>query len=364
MSREKICYILPFFEPDTDTHYYHLYDFIEKAALLVDVFLIIEQKPRDISFFKNVKKIEFQKTPLPFRLFENAYLILKARLLGYKKFYIHYSFLSAINSSIVVRILGGKNWYWSCGMMWLFKEDKFNQFLWKITLTMVNYLVTGTNSLALGYCENYGMSIKKIKIMPNWIDFERFQPRLGRNDILKKFSLDQDKKYIIFVHRLAPRKGAHYITQIAKRFDENIMFLVVGDGPYKSTLENEVRDNNLKNVRIFGRISNTLIPELMSISDVFLMPSEEEGFPRVLIEAMASALPYVASNIGGVKEISPIIEKPYIYEVGDITGYSKGISDILQKGKDYFKDDLLIEAAKYDQQNVLKIFMNLFNNKN
>ena len=360
MKKEKICYILPFFDQHTDTHYYHLYDFIEKAALELDIFLIIERKTDNVSYFKNVTRIEVQKTILPFRILENIYLITKVRLSGYKKFYIHYSFLSAINSSVILKILGGENWFWSCGMMWLFKKDKFNQFLWKTTLALVDHLVTGTNSLAEGYAKNYRISMDKIKIMPNWIDFKRFNRSFERNRIFEKFSLDPNKKYVLFVHRLAPRKGAHYIVPIAKKFDEQTIFLIIGDGPYKSTLQKEIKIDELKNIKILGRISNEFVPEIMSIADVFLMPSEEEGFPRVLIEAMASSLPYVASDIGGVREISPLIQQLYIYNIGDIANYSEGIREIIKNGKDYYKNDLYNEAKKYDQSNVLKIFINLF----
>lgn len=360
MNKEKICYILPFFDEGTDTHYYHLYDFIEKAALELDIFLIIERKTTDVSYFKNVTRIATQKTILPFRLFENLYLITKARFLGYKKYYIHYSQLSAINSSLVTRMFGGENWYWSCGMMWLFKEDRFNQFMWKLTLNLVSHLVTGTHSMADGYTEHYGLDRKSIQIMPNWIDFPRFNQPMAREEIFSRFSLDPNKKYVLFVHRLAPRKGAHYIVPIAKNFNTDTVFLIAGDGPYRENIEKEVRDNNLENVRILGRISNVLIPQLMTISDVFLMPSEEEGFPRVLIEAMASGLPYVASDIGGAREISPKIELPYIYKIGDIDRLSNGIRDILQKNKHDFRDALTNEARKYDQPDVLKIFINLF----
>lgn len=360
MKKEKVCYILPFFDPGTDTHYYHLYDFIEHAARELDIFLIIERKPSDVSFFKNVTRIEFQKTAIPLRIFENAYLILKARVLGYKKFYIHYSFLSAINSSLVVRAFGGKNWYWSCGMMWLFKKDRLNQFLWKFTLNIVQHLVTGTDSMADNYSIHYGVKRDTVRIMPNWIDIERFRITDKKKETLEKFSLSADKKYVLFVHRLAERKGAHYIVPLAKKFDEKTIFLIVGDGPYRKTLEKEIAASDLKNVKLLGNISNTLIPEIMQMSDVFLMPSEEEGFPRVLIEAMASGLPYVASDIGGVKEISPDAETPYIYPVGDIQKFEEGIRDILSHKKEHFKNELKTYARKYSQENILRIFIRLF----
>ena len=244
--------------------------------------------------------------------------------------------------------------------MWLFKKDRLNQFLWKFTLNAVRHLVTGTHSMADGYSLHYGVERDSIRVMPNWIELERFRPSLRKKDLLKKFSLSANKQYVLFVHRLAERKGAHYIVPLAKKFSPKTIFLVVGDGPYQSTLEKEIETAGLKNVKLLGKISNVLVPEIMQLSDVFLMPSEEEGFPRVLIEAMASGLPYVASDIGGVKEISPNEEISYIYPVGDLCKFEEGIKQILTLGKEHFSDKLQTQAERYSQENVLRIFIKLF----
>jgi len=363
MKNKKICYLLPFFDLNTDSHYYHLYGFIDKVAENRDVFLVIEKGQSDISYFKNVKHIYIQKfSLLPLRIMENFFIALKARLTGYEKFYIHYSYISAINASIICRLTGGKTWYWNCGMMWLFKKDVFNQFMLKATFHLINFLVTGAEVLKDGYAENYSIPKEKIMIMPNWIDQCRFNKKFNRDEILKKFNLEENKKYILFVHRLAERKGANYIAKIARNFDKDTIFLVAGDGPYRENLIKDIEEYKLINVKLLGKISNALVPELMSISDVFLMPSEEEGFPRVLIEAMASGLPYVASDIGGVREISPKIEQKYVYPVGNTEKFTSGIKDILSSGKEpFFSKSLKSKSEEFSQALIINKFLNILN---
>lgn len=324
MSRglKKLCYILPVFDLKTDTHYFYLYDFINQIAERFELTLIIEKSNSDLSFFSKVESIKVQRFHSGIRrVLENFFLILSVRLSGTKTFYIHYSQISAINASIIARLSSGRTFYWSCGMMWLFGQQKLLNFV----LKMVNYLVTGVKTLADGYAKHYNISTEKIKIMPNWIDLKRFANFDAK--VLEKYKLSQDTKYILFVHRLAKRKGAHYIAALAKEFQDRskVKFLIAGDGPYRAQLEEEIM--SLNNVILLGKVPNQDIPSLMKAAYLFFMPSEEEGFPRVLLEAMAAGLPYSAFDIGGVREISPAEQQDYI--VSDAGRLSRIIGQLL-----------------------------------
>lgn len=350
--KRKICYILPKFDLETDTHYFYLYDFINKIAEELNLSLIIEKSKSDISFFKNINNIYVQKFSFkPLRILENFFFILLIRIKGYNNFYIHYSYISAFNSGVISRLTKAKTFYWNCGMNWLFGKD----LSLKIILKLVNYLVTGVNSLKQGYIENYGIKEDKIKIMPNWIDLKRFK-NIDTENIYNKYNLEKNKKYILFVHRLSKRKGAHYISKIAKYFKDqkDIVFLIAGDGPYKEKLEKE----KLNNTALLGKVPNDYIPELMKISKVFFMPSEEEGFPRVLLESMASGLPYVAFDVGGVREISIRENQEFIYKIGDIDSMVAGISKLISNKSVYnnLKEFNLNYIRRFD----IKEFKNKF----
>ena len=90
-NNKKLCYILPFFDLETDTHYFYLYDFIKRVADDFELTLLIEKSNSDIKFFDNVKNIKVQKFNSGlWRILENFWLILFIRLGGTRDFYIHY----------------------------------------------------------------------------------------------------------------------------------------------------------------------------------------------------------------------------------------------------------------------------------
>jgi glycosyltransferase involved in cell wall biosynthesis len=348
-KKKKLCYVLPFFDLEIDTHHFYLYDFIKKIADDFDLTLIIEKSNSDTKFFYNVKNIKVQKFNNGLlRVLENFYLILSARLKGNKNFYIHYSKVSALNAAIIARLSGARTFYWSCGMMWLFGRDR----LLGLVLNLVSYLVTGVEALKTGYVEHYGISADKVKIMPNWIDLVRFRDL--DDNIHSKYNLRKDHKYVLFVHRLAARKGVHYIADIAKD-NKDTKFLIAGGGPYRKKLEEEV--SNLENVILLGKVPNKDIPSLMKVSKIFFMPSEEEGFPRVLAEAMAAGLAYVAFDIGGVKEISTDKQQEYIYQIGDTEAMSKSIDKLMKD------DELYQDVSRSNLEHVKQFDIHVVKNK-
>lgn len=357
----KLCYILPKFDLNTDTHYFYLYNLINKVSESMDMSLIIEKSCSDIKFFHNIKNIYVQKFSFkPLRILENLYLVILNRIKGYNNFYVHYSYIGAFNAGLISRITRAKTFYWSCGMMWLFGKDRFLN----IILKLVSFLVTGVEVLKKGYCYSYKIKPSKVKIIPNWVDLDRFQ-NIDTKTILNKYNLDHNKKYILFIHRLVKRKGAHYIVPIAKNFvnDNNVEFLIAGDGPYEERLKKEITENNLSNIKLIGRVSNKEVPFLMKLSKVFFMPSEEEGFPRVLLESMASGLPYIAFDIGGVREISTDEQQDFICDIGDIKCISDEIRKLLDNDMIYnqLKTVNLEHVKQFDIRKVVNTFINLFN---
>jgi glycosyltransferase involved in cell wall biosynthesis len=359
----KIAYILPKFDLQTDSHFFYLHDFINLLAEKVDLFLLIEDCRSDLSFFKNLEGIKVQRfKKMPWRFLENLYYIIVLRLHGCKKFYIHYSYISAFNASLVARLSGAKTFYWSCGMMWLFGKDYFLS----VILKMINFMVTGVHALVPGYQKYFGLKLAKVKVLSNWVDVDRFQnnQRGNQSDIVSKYNLSSHKKYILFVHRLVPRKGAHYLVSLAQKFinQPELEFLVVGTGPYVEQLKKEIQAANLNNLTLLGKVPNLEVPALMRIAKVFIMPSEEEGFPRVLLEAMASDLPYVAFDVGGVREISPLLEQTMVVPVGDIDAMANCVNILLDNQIlcRRIKEQNQSWVEQYDLKVVVNKFIKLF----
>jgi len=145
-----------------------------------------------------------------------------------------------------------------------------------------------------------------ISVIPNGIDTERFE-NLSKEDIRKRLKIKEDEKIITFVGTLRPVKGLRYLIEamkIVRDKDKNVRLVLVGDGEEREKLEKLVEKFGLKEcVKFIGSVQNEEIPQYMVTSDVFVLPSLSEGFPNVVLDAIASGLPIVATKVGGLPEI-------------------------------------------------------------
>ena len=138
------------------------------------------------------------------------------------------------------------------------------------------------------------------RIIPNGVDIKRFGPHVSPMDGLKK----PGEKMILFVGRIEPRKGVGTLLRafsIVSKKLKNVRLVIVGDTPLRKYFE--VRARKL-NVTFLGKVRAVDIPRIYRAADIFVAPATgKESFGIVLIEAMASRVPVVASDIEGYREI-------------------------------------------------------------
>ncbi|PJE57852.1 MAG: hypothetical protein COU81_03835 [Candidatus Portnoybacteria bacterium CG10_big_fil_rev_8_21_14_0_10_36_7] len=343
MSRNKlkVCYVLQYFDSKDDSHFYHIYGALKKLAKEVSIFLILEKGEAKETDFPEIETVYTQKFSfLPLRSIELFFVCIWARIIGNKFFYVHYSRVGAVCSSVAARLSFGKVFYWNCGMPWLFEKSWLSKIRAKIIYRCVNYLVTGNETMKQLYSTQYGIDEEAIKVVPNWVDLDRIsQHSIDESSLRGKKQLPIDVHIILFVHTISERKGADLLPDIASiLIQKNIKFimLVIGDGPAKKKVEYLIEKRNVgTNVKMLGSIPNSEILDFFMLADIFLMPSREEGVPRVLIEAMASGLPYVASNIGGVQELGPKEALPYLYNNNDVKLAADKVESLLSDADAY-----------------------------
>src|SRR3989344_4443805 len=171
--RRKLCFIIPEYRSLAATHFNYLYKLIFLLEEEMDIFLIVEQGDKPDFLKKGFFYVQKFKI-LPLRFIENFLILLYVRLQGYRDFYTHYSFLSAFNSSLMVNLLGGRTFYWNCGLPWLYRRSFLREHFERLVYRAVTFLVTGTESLKKQYAKYYHLPLAKIKVMSNWVDVNRF----------------------------------------------------------------------------------------------------------------------------------------------------------------------------------------------
>ncbi|MEK7662225.1 MAG: glycosyltransferase family 4 protein [Patescibacteria group bacterium] len=361
---KKLCYILPKYDSRDATHFAHVHDFLKVISKDIDIWLFVEKgdTPPESMGCKRVSKAILPFPPLYF--FEVFLRLIYIRLSGYKTFYVHYSFGSAFAASIVTKIFGGMVFYWNCGEPWKYKRPFYREFFELITYKLIDHLVTGAPSLADKYSSVYGIKRDSIKIMPNWIDLSRFMPKGNMDQVRKKIGVPKDAKLIFFAHRLSKRKGADLIIPIMEKLlgkVDNAYIAVAGEGPEKGNIKNLADKNPFLNgrVKLLGPVPNSEIPGLFEVSDVFLMPSREEGFPRVILESWAMGIPVVAADVGVVRELMPLEYQDFVVSEGDIAGFVMAILKSFIIDREIERNRLHDYVEKYNLPNVAEQFIAL-----
>ena len=192
------------------------------------------------------------------------------------------------------------------------------------------------------------------KIIPNGVDTSRFSPR---GEKLKEF---KDKRIILFLGRLDPRKGLSVMLKafpLIKKEIPNAVLLVVGKGIPPGGIP-----ENLKESIIFkGMIPNELVPVYYRSADLYCSPAlYGETFGIVLLEAMACGTPVVASNIDGYREVIP--DKKMLFERGNpVSLADRAISVLKNASKSEKVRKIGIETAnKYDWNSVAEQTENFY----
>lgn len=131
--------------------------------------------------------------------------------------------------------------------------------------------------------------------------------KFGRQYRVENYFGQGDKKVVLFVGRLAEKKGVAYLIEAMKQIDA--LLVIVGNGPLRKTLEEQAKQVGKDRIRFLGEKTHEELKKIYASADIFVAPSvtakdgDQEGLGLVLLEAMASGLPVVASKSGGITQI-------------------------------------------------------------
>jgi glycosyltransferase involved in cell wall biosynthesis len=239
---------------------------------------------------------------------------------GFRSYFIRTSQTAAVPLIVLRRLFGGHVSFWSCGMISKnrlrdlgLRSALRGEIPLRIAFRWADDVVTGTESLADHYSKTYGIPRKRVKVLPNEIDLEWFRPPSAEERLEARSELDlsEDERLVLSVHRLSPvRRTLLYVPAVFQAVlaqDDRVRFAIAGGGPEEGQVRRAISAAGLADrVQMLGAVPHDRVRRLYAAADVFMMPSYSEGFPRVLLEAMAMGVPIASTDVGGVREILPI----------------------------------------------------------
>jgi glycosyltransferase involved in cell wall biosynthesis len=175
--------------------------------------------------------------------------------------------------------------------------------------------------------EQYGVQPWRINVVPPGVDLDRFVP--GNTAASRRRLGVPDSSWVaVSVRRLVPRTGIDILVAAwaeLARLREDVLLLVVGDGPARARLEQLSRDLGLdETVRFVGPVSDRDLTAYYQLADVCVVPSLAlEGFGLVVLEALACGPPVIASDSGGLPEALAGLDSNLVVAAGDVYGLAQ-----------------------------------------
>lgn len=200
----------------------------------------------------------------------------------------------------------------------------------KIALNSVSARFTVVSSHVLEELTKIGIAPERITYISNGVDTRRFKPSGYKKELRKKFNLPENELILLSLGRLTEAKQPHKLIEVFSLIEKNskgITLVVVGDGELLGRAKELATRKGLNKVKFMGYLDHDkAVPDLYSCSDYYIMPSKFEGQPLTLLEAMASGLPCIVSDIPALR----IIEATQCGVVVDFNNAETAASQIIE----------------------------------
>lgn len=202
---------------------------------------------------------------------------------------------------------------------------------------------------------------KEIQVITNFIDNSEFD---DCHDCSRSQFANEDEKILIHVSNLRPVKRVSEVLQIFKNVNARVKskLIIIGEGPEMEKITQFLEENPelIGKIRLLGKVND--LYRILQLSDVFLLPSEQESFGLAALEAMAANTPVISSNAGGIPEVNIQGETGFLAEIGNVEAMSNYTIKLLSDEKllAQMKINAKQQAIKFDLKNILPIYEEMY----
>ncbi|KEO72908.1 N-acetyl-alpha-D-glucosaminyl L-malate synthase BshA [Anditalea andensis] len=201
---------------------------------------------------------------------------------------------------------------------------------------------------------------KDIEVIPNFIDLDRFKKQ--KKEHFKLAICPHGESLIVHTSNFRKVKRVEDVIQVFYEVRKKIpvKLLLVGDGPERDKMERLCRElGTCDDVRFLGKLE--AVEEVLSVADLFLIPSEKESFGLAALEAMACEVPVLSSDAGGIPELNLDGVTGFVCKIGDIEMMTKRALEILSpENLPGFKQRALERAKQFDVSIILPIYESFY----
>ncbi|WP_375239262.1 N-acetyl-alpha-D-glucosaminyl L-malate synthase BshA [Aurantibacter sp.] len=194
----------------------------------------------------------------------------------------------------------------------------------------------------------------EIDVVTNFIDLNKYQ--YGFTECQRSVMANDNERIITHISNLRSVKRIPDVINVFNNIQKEIpsKLIMVGEGPEREKAELQCRELNISDKVVFVGNSNE-IDRILCFSDLFLLPSKTESFGLSALEAMASGVPVISSNAGGIPEVNSQGFSGYLSNVGDVKQMSKDAISILKDEVtlNQFKQNAKQQASKFGIENIV-----------
>ncbi len=200
----------------------------------------------------------------------------------------------------------------------------------------------------------------EIQVIPNFIDLAKFKKQ--KKDHFKKAICPNNEALVVHTSNFRKVKRIPDVITVFYNIQKEIpaKLLMIGDGPERTHAEAMCRELDIcDNIRFLGKLE--AVEEVLSVADLFLMPSEKESFGLAALEAMACEVPVISTNTGGIPELNVQGVTGFMSNIGDTEDMTRKALFVLDKNNlPRFKENALKRAKEFDISNILPIYENYY----
>ncbi|MGZ3883462.1 MAG: N-acetyl-alpha-D-glucosaminyl L-malate synthase BshA [Bacteroidia bacterium] len=201
----------------------------------------------------------------------------------------------------------------------------------------------------------------KVDVIPNFINISEYTEIA--QSCQRKYYAPNNEKIMVHVSNFRKVKRVEDVLRVFDKVRNKIptRLILVGDGPERPAIEKLCRElNTCNDIISLGKINNPA--EVLSVADVFILPSETESFGLAALEAMASHLPVISTNTGGLPEVNRHGITGFLSNVGDVDDMAANTIKLLSDPKllAEFKRNAFAQAQEFDIAKILPLYENLY----